>query len=89
MFRKKNTEKYITFTVPIEKEDTRIDKNGEEITKNISNILQFVDSAKLIFLMEFIELSVNSDMTIKNVKHVELNMSITTVFLNIQILKMI
>ena len=30
-----NTEKYITFTVPIEKEVTRIDKNGEEITKNI------------------------------------------------------
>ena len=31
-----NTEKYITFTVPIEKEVARIDKNGEEITKNIS-----------------------------------------------------
>ena len=30
-----NTEKYITFTVPIEKEVTRIDKNGEEITKNL------------------------------------------------------
>ena len=28
-----NTEKYLTFTVPIEKEATRIDKNGEEITK--------------------------------------------------------
>ena len=28
-----NTEKYKTFTVPIEKEVTRIDKNGEEITK--------------------------------------------------------
>ena len=27
------TEKYITFTVPIEKEVTRIDKNGAEITK--------------------------------------------------------
>ena len=25
----KNTEKYITFTVSIRKEDTRIDKNGE------------------------------------------------------------
>ena len=34
-----NTEKYISFTVPIEKEVTRIDKNGEEITKNISYIL--------------------------------------------------
>ena len=31
-----NTEKYITFIVPIEKEVTRIDENGEEITKNIS-----------------------------------------------------
>ena len=34
-----NTEKYITFTVPIEKEVTRIDKNGEGITKNISYII--------------------------------------------------
>ena len=31
-----NTEKYITLTVPIEKYVTRIDKNGEEITKIIS-----------------------------------------------------
>ena len=43
-----NTEKYITFTVPIEKEVTRIDKNGEEITKNISYILQFIDSARFM-----------------------------------------
>ena len=28
-----NTEKYITFTVTIEKEVTRIDKNREKITK--------------------------------------------------------
>ena len=39
-----NTEKYITFTVPIQKEVTRTDINGEEITKNISYILQFIDS---------------------------------------------
>ena len=32
-------EKYITFRVPIEKEVTRIDKNEEEITKNISYML--------------------------------------------------
>ena len=43
-----NTEKYIIFTVPIEKEVTRIDKNGEEITKNICYILQFFDSARFI-----------------------------------------
>ena len=34
----KNTEKYITFTVPKEREVTRIDKNEEEITKNKSYI---------------------------------------------------
>ena len=39
-----NTEKYITFTVPIEKEITKINKNGEKIVKNISYILQFMAS---------------------------------------------
>ena len=33
-----NTQKYITFTVSLENEVTRIDKNGEEITKNILHI---------------------------------------------------
>ena len=42
-----NTEKYITFAVPIEKEVTRTDKNGQEITKNISYILQGIDSKDL------------------------------------------
>ena len=42
-----NTEKYITFTVPIEKV-TRIDKNGVEITKNICYILQFIDNARFM-----------------------------------------
>ena len=43
-----NTEKYITFTVPIGKEVSRIDKIEEEITKNISYILQFIDSARFM-----------------------------------------
>ena len=43
-----NTGKYITFTVPIEKEVTRIDKNGEEIAKNISYILHFIDRARFM-----------------------------------------
>ena len=38
----------MTFTVPIEKEITRIDKNGEEIAKNISYILQFNDSTRFM-----------------------------------------
>ena len=43
-----NTEKYITFTVPIENQVTRIDKNGEQIAKNISYTLQFIDSAQFM-----------------------------------------
>ena len=44
----KKTEKYITFTVPTEKGVTRIDKNGEKVTKIISFILQFIDSARFM-----------------------------------------
>ena len=44
MFRRK----YIIFTVPIEKEAIRIDKNGEEITKIVSYILQFINSARFM-----------------------------------------
>ena len=43
----------------------------------------------IIFLKEFIELNVNTNITIENVKLVEVNMSIATVFSNTQILKMI
>ena len=41
----------------------------------------------IIFLKEFIKLNVNSDMIIKNMKLAELNISIETVFVNAQILK--
>ena len=41
--------KCIIFTAPIEKEVTRVDKNGEEITKNVSYILQFIDNARLLY----------------------------------------
>ena len=41
-----NTEEHITSTVPVEKEVARIDKIGKEITKKMSYILQFVDSAR-------------------------------------------
>ena len=42
-----------------------------------------------MFLEKFLELNVNTDMMIKNVKLVKLNVRIGTVFLNTQILKMI
>ena len=89
--------KYITFTVPIQK----IDKNGEEITKNISHILQFIDSTRfmasslsslvIISLKEFTELNVNLDTMIKNEKLVKLNITynVNMIFSNIQTLKII
>ena len=43
-----NTEKCLTVIVPIEKEVTRIDINREEITKNISYILQLTDSPRFM-----------------------------------------
>ena len=43
-----NTKKCITFTVPIEKQVTRIYKNGEEIAKDISYILQFVNNTRVM-----------------------------------------
>ena len=43
-----NTEKYITFSVPVEKEVKRIGKNLEETTKTNFYILQFIDSTRLM-----------------------------------------
>ena len=43
-----NTEKCISFTVPIEKEVTRSDKDAEEISRNISYLLQFIDSTRFM-----------------------------------------
>ena len=43
-----NTGKYTTFTVLIKKEVPRIDKHGEEITKNISYILQFIGTTRFM-----------------------------------------
>ena len=94
-----NTEKCKTFSGPIQKEVTRIDKNGEEFTKTISSRLQFTDSASfmasslsnllIILLKEHIKLNVNTNRMIKNVELAELNTKFATAFLNTQILKMI
>ena len=40
--------KYITFTVSIEIEVTITHKNGERVTKNISYILQFIDTIQFM-----------------------------------------
>ena len=41
-----------------EKKVTRIDKNGEKVTKNISYILQFIDSAR--FMASLLSILVNN-----------------------------
>ena len=53
-----NTQNSITFTVPIEKDVKRVDKNAEEITKHISYILQFIDSTR--FMASFLPNLVNN-----------------------------
>ena len=61
---------------------TRIDKNGEKIAKNISYILQFIDSAR--FIASSLSNLVNNPsegiqiINVKNVKLAELNISIVT-----------
>ena len=87
------------FKVPIENEVTRIDKNEEEITKiylKYYNLLIVQDLWQAHYqilsttlLKKFAELDVNTDMMIKYLKVVELNISIATVFLDTQVLKMI
>ena len=42
------TGKYITFTVPIEKQVTWINKNRKKITKTIPYRLQFIDSIRFM-----------------------------------------
>ena len=97
MFRRKGS-KHIVFTVPLGKEVTRIDINWEEITINISYVLQFIDSTS--FMASFLSnLGNNFSEEIhkikiltqpwKNEKLSELNISMTPVFLNTSILKMI
>ena len=60
----------------MEKEVTRTDINEEEITKNISYILQFIDSARFMAssLSDLANSFLNTDKMIKNVKLAELNM---------------
>ena len=89
----KNTKKYITFTIPMEKEFTKIDKKENKLQKKYHtyyNLLIAQDFWKahyqilsINFLKEFIELNLNTDMMIKNVKLAKLHTSIATVFLNI------
>ena len=71
MFRKKDLKKYITFSVPIEKEDLKQDiwQAYYKISSKVS-------------LNKFIKLNANMDTTIRKQKHAELNKKIVCVVLN-------
>ena len=43
-----NTEKYITFSVPIKKKITKIDKNGNDKILKISYKIKFIDSFRFM-----------------------------------------
>ena len=97
-YLRENTEKSITVMIPIEKEVTRIAKNGEEITKHITcynlliaqNLWQIhYQILSIIFIEEFIKSNLITDTMTKNGKLVELHMNYATVFLSTPILKMI
>ena len=76
-----------------------MDKNGEEITKDIFYILQFIDSARVMerslsHLVNNLSEGINRvkckyGHDDKNVQLVELDISVATVLLNKQIFKMI
>ena len=79
-----NTEKYLTFTVPLENRVTKIDKNEKKLQKLyltyynlliVQGLWQTHQTLSIIFLKEFIILNVNTDTMIKNVKLGELDMS--------------
>ena len=79
-----NTERYLTFTVPLENRVTKIDKNEKKLQKLyltyynlliVQGLWQTHQTLSIIFLKEFIILNVNTDTMIKNVNLGELDMS--------------
>ena len=84
----------MTFTDPIRKEVTIIDKNGEEKQKIFFTYYNLLIGKDLwqahhqilltIFLIEFITLNTNTKIMAKNVRLVEINISIAAVFWNTQ-----
>ena len=84
--------KYITASVSIRQQITRIDKKMEKMQKQyptdyilliVQDLWQtYYQILLIIMLQEFIRLNVSTDMKIKNVKLTELSTKIATAFLN-------
>ena len=93
-----NTENWITITVPIKKKLKELINMEQELQKlDLTHYRLLIAQdlwqphnqiLSIMFLKQFIKLNVNSDTIIKIMKHAELNISIATVFLNTQTLKM-
>ena len=94
-----NIENHITFTVPIKKVNTIIDKLGERITKNISYILQVIDRIRFL-ASSLSNLVSNLSKWIHKIKckyghdsinyeTCRINISIATIFFSIYLLNMI
>ena len=91
---RENTEKYINVTVPIEKEVTRININGEKLQKiypSYYNLLIAQDLwqahyqiLSIDFLKEFVELNVNLDMTMKKYETCKIKYKYCNCFLEYQ-----
>ena len=87
-----NTEKYITFTVPIEKKLKELIKMEKKLLKIYLTYYSLLIAqdvwqphyqiSSIIFLKEIIELNVNLDTMMKDVEHGKFNISIATVSLN-------
>ena len=81
-----NIKKCITFTVPIQKEVTRTDKNGEDSARFMASLLSYLANNLSQGIHRIKCKYRHGD---KNVKLVKLNISMATVFLNTKILKTI
>ena len=75
-----NTEKYKTFSVPIEKEVIKVDKDGNESVITISYKIKFIDSARVVATL----LS-NLVLVISLKEFTKLNVKIVIVFLNTKV----
>ena len=75
---RENTEKYKTFSIPVEKEVTNIDKDGNESVVIISYKIKFIDRAR------FMAISLSNLVDNVTEEFIKLNLKIVIVFLNMK-----
>ena len=74
-----NKEKYKTFSVPIKKKITKIDKDGNESVDNISYKIKFIDSARFMQVhYQILSIILQKDL-------IKLTLKIVVVFLNMNV----